>query len=314
METDPPSDPVGETERPPLARVGLIVNPVAGGGRGLRNLPRIVSSLEDRATLAAVHLTQAPREAIDVAAAFAARGLRPIVAVGGDGTVNEVANGLASTSTTRAFLGVVPSGRGGDFARSVGIPRDLAGALNRLHVGTPRSIDVVRAEFDDGTSRIFVNVGGVGFDAEVAARAARSRLPGATAPYLVGVAGALRRFGTRQVTVEVNGERLVGPVLAVVVANGHSFGGGLRIVPDAQPDDGCLDVAIIGDVSRFDLLRQVPRVYRGTHVQHPQFTVVRATSVRVVADDPMPVQLDGEVVGSAPVTFVVAPAALQVMT
>lgn len=312
-ETADPAPSDGADEAADRGPIGVIVNPVAGGGRALRLLPRLVAALSDRPGLCSVHVTTAPGEATAVAAAFAAAGMRLVVAVGGDGTVNEVANGLVGPGRPPTTLGVVPAGRGGDFARSVGLARNPAVALARLRVGRARRVDVGRAEFGDGSSRLLTNVGGVGFDAEVARRAARSRLPGTTAPYLAGIAGALRHLRTRRVEVATDGGSFSGEALAIVVANGHSFGGGIRIVPDADPNDGCLDVAIIGNVSRRELVRQVPGVYRGAHVRHPRFALLRATMVRIESDGPMPVQLDGEGVGAAPVTFVVVPAALRVL-
>ena len=307
-----PAPPPTETNR---REIGVIVNPAAGGGRGLRLLPRIVAGLRAAGCLCHVHVTAAPGEATDVAAAFARRGLGLVVAVGGDGTVNEVANGLiaAAADGDQAALGVVPAGRGADFVRSLGLPRNPDAALLRIVNGTARPVDVGRVRFPDGASRAFANVAGVGFDAAVAARAARSHLPGATAPYLVAAAGALFRERPRHVTVNADGVRFAGRVLAVLIANGHSFGGGLRIVPDALTDDGCLDVAIVGDLSPLDLVRTVPLVYRGNHVRHPKFTLLRACSIEVGCDLPIGVQLDGEVVGAAPVVFTVEPGALRVV-
>jgi len=295
-----------------LGRVALIVNPVAGGGRALRVLPRVLASLREVADVRLVHVTAAPGEATGVAAVAAAEGFEAVVAVGGDGTINEVANGLVCAGAA-VPLGVVPAGRGADFVRSLGLPRNVDAALAHLRVAAPRPIDVGRAVFADGGSRIFVNVAGVGFDAEVAASAARSRLPGATAPYLSGVAAGLRRARPRPVAVEVDGGEIVGETLAVIVANGHSFGGGLRIAPGARPDDGLLDVAVVGDVSPLDLLRQVPRVYRGAHVDHPKFALRPGRAICIEAPETMRVQLDGEVVGAAPVAFAIETGALLVL-
>ena len=165
----------------------------------------------------------------------------------------------------------------------------------------------------DGQSRLFVNVGGLGFDAEVARRAARSRLPGSTAPYVSGVAGALLRYHRYHMTIDADGTCFEGRTLALLVANGRAFGGGIAIVPDAVPDDGWLDVAILGNASRLDVLRQVPGVYRGAHVNHPKFTHLPARSISVESDDLAHVELDGEVVGTAPVTFAIEQAALHVI-
>ena len=294
------------------AAIGVILNPRAGGGRALRLLPRVVAALRELDELHHVHVTAAPGEAIEVARRFAGDGMRLVVAVGGDGTLNEVANGLLAAEGGQVPLGVVPAGRGADFVRTLDGPKDPAAALARICRVEPRPVDVGRATFADGTSRAFVNVGGLGFDAAVAVRAAHSRLPGSTIPYLRGLAGALVRYRNLPMTVDADGARFAGLIRSVVVANGKFFGGGMKIVPDAALDDGLLDLAILGDLTRLDLVRNVPRVYRGTHVTHPKFTHLTARSIRVEGAAPAQVQLDGELVGTAPVTFTVEPGALLV--
>lgn len=299
------------TDRGPLA---IIVNPRAGRGRALGLLPRIISGLGADGGPCRVHVTAEPREATQVARRFVAEGIGLVVAVGGDGTVNEVANGLIDPSNEgEVTLGIVPAGRGSDLVRGLGWTRDPMAALERIRLGTVRRIDVGRASFPDGVSRRFVNVAGAGLDAAAAAEAARSRLPGATAPYLSGALRALLRHGSYPMTIDVDGSRITGAMRAVIVANGGYFGGGLRIVPGAVLDDGWLDAALVGDLSRFDVVRNARRVSRGTHVDHPKFTLLPARSIRVESAKPAPVQLDGEVVGTTPVAFSIEPAALRVV-
>jgi diacylglycerol kinase family enzyme len=266
------------TDRGPL---GIIVNPRAGNGRALELLPRVVDGLGVDAAVRHVHVTAAPREATAIARRFVADGFGLVVAVGGDGTVNEVANGLVDPrGGTKTRLGIVPAGRGADLVRGLGWRREPAAALARIRRGAARTIDLGRATFGDGASRVFVNVAGVGLDAAASALAARSRLPGGIAPYLSSAAGALLRHGSYPMTVDVDGARVAGPMRAVIVANGGFFGGGLRIVPGAALDDGWLDAALVGDVSWIDLVRNARRVYRGTHVEHPKLTLLPGRAVR----------------------------------
>lgn len=294
-------------------RIGVIVNPRAGKGRALALLPWLVAELGPAAARH-VHVTAAPREATAVARRFAAEGFGLVVAVGGDGTVNEVANGVVDPgSGADVALGIVPAGRGSDLVRGLGWGRDAPAAMARIGRGEARRIDLGRATFGDGSSRLFVNVAGVGLDAAAAALAARSRLPGSTAPYLSGAAGALLRHGSYPMTVDIDGTPLSGEMRAVIIANGGYFGGGLRIVPGAVLDDGWLDAALVGDLSWLDVARNAPRVFRGTHLEHPKFTLRSARSIRVGSSRRVPVQLDGEVVGTTPVAFCVAPAALRVV-
>ena len=289
--------------------VGVILNPTAGGGRALRLLPRVVAALRRLEQSHEIHVTGAAGEAVDVAGRFASAGVHTVVAVGGDGTVNEVANGLLDSGLPTA-LGVVPAGRGADFSRSLEMPRELDVALARIVRGTRRRIDVGRAAFADGTTRAFVNVAGLGFDATVAERAARSRLPGSTIPYLHGLLGTLVGYQNLPVALRADGTAVAGRALSVVIANGSYFGGGMRIVPGARLDDGRLDLTILGDLSKVELLRNVPRVYSGTHVTHPKFVHRTIERVHVESGESARVQLDGEVVASTPVTFSVVPGAL----
>ena len=289
--------------------VGVVLNPTAGGGRAAKLLPEVVATLRRLSCDRHLHVTTAPGEATTVARQFAADGVSLVVAVGGDGTVNEVANGLLGAGPDTS-LGVLAAGRGADFARTLGSPRHADAALERIVHATPRRIDVGRATFADGSSRAFINVAGLGFDAAVAERAAGSRLPGSTVPYVSALLGALARYHNLDVVIEVDGERIDGRALSIVVANGRYFGGGMKIAPDADLTDGLLDLAVLGDLAKTDLLRNVPRVYRGTHVTHPKFTHRTAREIRVATPEPAPIQLDGEVVGAAPVVFTVEPGAL----
>lgn len=294
-------------------RVALIVNPAAAGGRGLRMLPRIVATLAEIGERHHLHITEAPGEAIEVARRFAVDRLRLVIAVGGDGTVNEVTNGLLGAgSDHECALGIIPAGRGADLARTLKLPHEPADATRFLCGAATRLIDTGEARFHDGSTRSFVNVAGLGFDSMVAYHAARSRLPGDKAPYLQGVASAVLRYRNVTIQVDADGQRFEGRMLAVIVANGQYFGGGFQIVPGAAIDDGRLDLAVIGDISGLELLRQVPRVYRGTHGDHEQFTHVPCGSITVTPEVPLNVQLDGELAGTAPVTFEVRPSSLRI--
>ncbi len=289
-------------------RIGVILNPTAGSGRSLAQLPRIAATLSRLRCAHHVHVTTAAGEATFVARAFADRGYRLVVAVGGDGTVNEVLNGLLASVSDTA-LGVLPAGRGSDFARGTSSGDGLELTLERLVGGRCRRIDIGRADFDDGSTRAFINVAGLGFDAVVAQRAARSRLPGATLAYLTALGTTLTRYRNIDVSIAADDQQFAGPVCSVLAANGRYFGGGMVIAPTADLSDGSLDLAILGDLSKMDLIRNVPKVYRGTHVHHPKFMTRKARSVRVDSHPSQRalVQLDGEVVGHTPVTFTVEP-------
>ncbi len=289
-------------------RIGVILNPTAGGGRSLAQLPQIVATLSRLRCPHHIHVTSAPGEAPSVARSFADRDYSLVIAVGGDGTVNEVVSGLL-TSSKETPLGVLPAGRGSDFARGTGSGDGIELTLERLVAGRRRRMDVGWAHFDEGSSRAFVNVAGLGIDAVVAQRAARSRLPGSTFAYLAALGTSLARYRTIEVSIIADGQQHTGQVCSVLAANGRYFGGGMLIAPMADAADGLLDLAILGDLSKMDLLRNLPNVYRGTHVHHPKFTTEKVRSIRVDGPPSQPalVQLDGEVVGRTPVTFTIEP-------
>jgi diacylglycerol kinase (ATP) len=295
-----------------MPSVAVIVNPTAGAGKGLRLLPRLVSALQAHRCSHHLHLTTGPGEAIEVARRFACDGATLVLAVGGDGTVNEVANGLLEAGGTTA-LAVIPAGRGVDFTRSLNVPRNLSATIDQAVAGRYRRVDVGRATFANGTSRIFVNAGGLGFDTTVAEGAMRSRLPGSSLPYISAVLRAIARYRTFEIDLEADGNRIIGHVASAIVANGRYLGGGMKLVPTADLADGLIDLAILGDLTRRELIVSAPRVYRGAHVNHPKFTHRPIRSVHITTGAPVRVQLDGELHGTSPVTFTVEPNALLVV-
>jgi YegS/Rv2252/BmrU family lipid kinase len=292
------------------ATVAVILNPASGAGKTLKLVPRVMDALNAQGRPFKLHLTSRRGEATDVARQFALDGAAVVVAVGGDGTIHEVANGLVASGRD-VPLGLVPSGHGSDFARTARTPKSVEEAVAQACGSTTRRIDVGRVSFDDGTSRSFLNVAGLGFDAEVAQRVLNTRMPGSTLPYLVAVGGALARYQNIRVKVEADGEVISETAVFVVVANAKYFAGGVQIAPMAEVDDGLLDFAVIGDFGKAELLRQVPSVYRGTHINHPKFLHRRAKSIRIETVEPARIQVDGELAGSAPVTFTVMPGALH---
>jgi diacylglycerol kinase (ATP) len=291
--------------------IAVILNPASGAGKTRKLVPRVTKALQAVGRPFHLHLTTRAGEAPEVAKRFALDGAAVVIAIGGDGTLNEVANGLL-TSGREVPLGLVPSGHGSDFVRTAKTPKSAEDAIALACEGKTRRIDVGRVAFDDGTSRYFINVAGLGFDAAVAQRVQRTRLPGSTLPYLLSLVSTLVRYKNIKVRVTADGETISDDAVFVTVANGKYFGGGLMITPMSEFQDGLLDLAVIGDLGKLELLKEVPGVYRGKHVDHPKFLHRRARSIRIETAEPARVQLDGELVGSAPVTFTVEPGALLV--
>jgi YegS/Rv2252/BmrU family lipid kinase len=236
------------------------------------------------------------------------------VVVGGDGSVNEVAAGLATNS--EAELAVIPRGTGWDFARSQGIPRRVADAVEAATNGSIRTIDVGRVTFrswsGEEASRYFVNIASAGMSGAIAQRANETtKALGGKASYLLATLAVFAGWQVRDVEVVVDGERRAGRMHDVVIANGAYFGGGMKICPDASAEDGTFDVLLIGDLTKRDLLLTLPKTYRGTHLPHPKAELLRGVRVAVDAAEPLPIELDGEQPGTTPARFELVPRALR---
>ena len=298
----------------------LIVNPVAGSGRGGKLWPQLRDELHGEGVEFDHVLTEGPDHAVELARQAVADGCRLIVAVGGDGTIHEVVNGLVIEDEIPqgVALGAICCGTGSDFARTVGLVREPLAAARRVVHGSDRRIDLgVVHCWREGQEIVeyFPNAAGLGFDGEVADRVNRkSKAGGGTIPYLISLVTTLITYENKPVVVTLDDRRLEQRANAVVVANGRYFGGGMHIAPDATPDDGLFDVVIIGDTTKLELLLQVPRVYRGTHLTHPKVDAYRSSTVRVESEKRVILQADGEYVGEAPATFRLLPGALTVRT
>jgi diacylglycerol kinase (ATP) len=291
-------------------RALLVFNPTAGGGRAGRLAPRVAGRLREDGVEVDQHQTRSLEDA-RVAACEAAGSVDAVVAMGGDGTVGACAAGLADFGPgASAALAVVPAGCGNDAARSLGLPaRDplaAAGRLTRLH-RRPADLAMV-------AGRGYLNVAGAGFDSEVN-RVANQRLGWAgNRPRYVGAVLAQLAMGrTARFRLVLDGRAQEVTGWLIAVANGPSYGGGMRVAPQASLADGLLDVVVIAGIGKLEFLRTFPKVFGGRHVEHPAVTVHRAARVGLDADRPLAVYADGEPAGTLPATFEVRPAALTVL-
>ena len=234
-----------------------------------------------------------------------------VVAVGGDGTVGACAAGLADAGPgTRAALGVIPAGGGNDAARSLGLPAgDPLAAAALLASLRPRPADLARVG-----ERSYLAVAGAGFDSEVN-RVANQRLSWARGRvrYVGAVLVELVVGRPAGIRLTLDGEAHELRAWFVTVANCQSYGGGMRIAPDARLDDGLLDVVVVGDIGKPAFLATFPKVFSGRHLQHPAVRLHRARRVELAGDRDLAVYADGEPSGSLPATFTVRPAAIAVL-
>ena len=297
--------------------VKVIVNPVAGAYSTRRKWPRISKLLRHVGLSFDYEFTESAGHAVELARAAANDGYRCIVAVGGDGTVNEVANGVLSSNSSDVALGVIGTGTGSDFIRSIGIPRNYNSACSLLTGSRRLLIDVGVVEYrSEGQKRqrFFVNAAGVGFDATVVA--ATERLPkylGGTIPYLAGLLRTLFTYRNKPVDLRLEDKVKTARILTIVVSNGCYLGGGMYVAPQAKINDGLLDVVTIGDIGKFELLRALPTVYNGTHITHPKVSMEKARHIAIESSEPLLVHADGELLGTCPASFWLMPAALSIV-
>jgi diacylglycerol kinase (ATP) len=284
----------------------LVVNPTSGKGRSAAAATVVQSRLE-HAGIAVRRLEGTDgADALRLCRAAAADGADAIVAVGGDGMAHLALQACAGTQTA---LGIVPTGTGNDLARALGLPVRDPGASAELLVSEPvRDIDAVRCG-----EAWFACVLGVGFDGAVNDRANRMRWPRGRRRYDLAVVAELRTFQPMRFVLHLDGVRSDVEAMLVAVGNAPSYGGGMKVCPDARLDDGVLDVVVVGPLSRTRFLRLFPRVFAGTHVQDRSVTVQRAREVRIEGPPTATAYADGERIGVLPLVCAVRPGALRVV-
>ncbi len=279
-------------------RTQLIVNTAAGRGRAGKVWHRIETYLARYGVEYALSYTQAPGQGVDIARRAATAGFERVVAVGGDGTTDEVANGLllAAEEGHQAMLAVIPVGSGNDFSYAVGIPANLEKACQRLAEGRVRAVDVIQVTVD-GQPRIFDNSVGIGYDADVLLETHKIESLRGFPLYLWAV---FRVLATNKwpypMHITVDGQPLPHhAVTLITVANGPRAGGGFYLTPDAKPDDGLLDVCVADQLGRLGILHLLPHAMRGTHKGKKSVTMLQARHVLIEGERGLPGHVDGEV-------------------
>lgn len=292
--------PMGENSG--VLRMALLANPEARAGRAALDVDHVVDRLHHHLVELEVLSTDSPSAAADAARGAVCDGVDRLLVLGGDGITHLVVGAVADTPTV---LGVIPAGTGNDFARALGL---LDGTLEQRvdrALADPVALDVI-----DAGGRIALTSVIAGFPSNVNTRANRMAFPRGTARYTIATLLELPRMRPTDHRLVLDGRVHDVRAAAVVVANSRYFGAGMDICPDADPTDGLLDVCIVGDTGRLELLRSFQKVKTGTHVEHPKVTMHRATEV--VIEGVGEVRADGEAFGELPVSLRAAPGALMV--
>jgi YegS/Rv2252/BmrU family lipid kinase len=286
-------------------RLALIVNPSAGGGRAGRALAGVEAAIRGRGLEHRTEYTKSLEHARELAHATAEAG-EMAVAFGGDGLVGAVAGALNGTA---GVLGVLPGGRGNDFARVLGIPLEPEAACDVLATGTVRELDLGEAG-----GRTFIGIASCGFDSEANRIANETRLVRGNLVYAYGALRALLSWRPARFEVELDGgETRAVTGYTIAAANSKAYGGGMLLAPDASLEDGLLDVVMSADVSKLRFVRGLPSVFKGEHVRQASVTIVRAAEIRVSADRAFTMYADGDPIAELPVTVRALPRAVRVL-
>jgi diacylglycerol kinase (ATP) len=284
----------------------IIANPRAGHGKGAGNVERLRGMVRRRGLDGRVVVTEEPGHATDLARALVEAGEPRIAAMGGDGTIGEVANALIGTDVE---LAVVSMGTGNDIARSLGLPlNDLSASLILAFEGDAHPMDVGRER-----DRAFLSVLGLGFPAVVAAEANHFTWLKGPPAFFAAVYKAVHRLRAVPLVIELDDLTLDMECAAVMIQNTPYTGGGLLIAPSARVDDGLLDVVVVDDIGKWNLMVNFPKVYSGRHLEHPSFSAYRSSRVRIESRERLPKMFDGDLCGWTPVEAEVQRAALRVV-
>jgi diacylglycerol kinase (ATP) len=290
--------------------VALLVNPTAGKGRAAGTVARVTERLREGGANVAILVGRDAEDASALARQAVGDGVDALVALGGDGMAHLALNVVAGSQTP---LGIIPAGTGNDLAATLGLPtKDQVAAAgliaDRLAAGAARPMDAVRIN----NQRWFGCVLSAGFDSKVNDRANRMSWPRGRMRYNVAIVAELGVFRPIAFTIDLDGERWETEAMLVAVGNARSYGAGMQICPDAVIDDGMVDITVLGPVSKPAFLRAFPKVFKGTHRDHPAVTMRRAKNVSLAADD-VTVYADGEYIGELPVTCETVPGAVRVL-
>jgi len=282
----------------------LLVNPHSAHGRTLKLLPRVEQELDALRIPFRVERTRGLEHGVDRALGAVEAGEIPVV-ISGDGLIGAVGGAMAGSETP---LGIVPGGRGNDLARVLGIPDDPAGAVAVLAAGETRRIDVGEAN-----GKRFLGIVSVGFDSEANRLANETGFMRGNLVYAYAALRTLLTWKPGRFTVRVDDERVRFTGYSVSVANSRAFGGGMFIAPDAELDDGEFDIVTVGEVGKLRFVSNLPKVFKGTHVDEQEVQVFRAPHLELSASRPFPVYADGEHITELPASLRILPRALGVL-
>jgi YegS/Rv2252/BmrU family lipid kinase len=288
-------------------KILVITNPLAGGGKTLRLLPRIKQWLSASPHEFSFTIPESADRMRSEIMKAADQGIEALLLIGGDGTVHQALRAIAETNIPFGFL---PCGRGNDFARNIGLPSNLKKGCSLPFNPSFHQVDLPRIN-----NIPFVAVAYVGFDAEVNGLANKGEgYFGGTLGYIICVLKALRKFKPFEVEITIDDLTWRERVMMVTVANAPFYGGGMKIAPDANMNDGVFDICIVQEISKFELLQQFPKVFKGTHIFHPRVLMKTGKKIKLVSDEIREIFADGEYVGTVPGECTIGSQKIRIMS
>ncbi|MHC1703018.1 MAG: diacylglycerol kinase family protein [Tenuifilaceae bacterium] len=299
----------------------VIINPQAGSGKGKTDWPQIESLLKVNGIDFDFVFTEFKYHAVELTVNAINKGFNRLIAVGGDGTLNEIVNGAfiqTRISTTEILIGVIAVGTGNDWSRMYAIHSTYEGKVAAIKAGKMFLQDVGKVLYEESKvqqSRYFANAGGVGFDAEVARRTNRLKESGHSGKilYMGSLVRALFDYKPSDINIEVDGKKIGGKIFSLSIGIGRYNGGGMMQMPNAVSDDGLFDVTVIRQIRRFEVIRNIYRLYNGTILSHPKISGHIGKEIVISSDIPIGLEVDGESLGVSPFTFTIVPQSINVI-
>jgi YegS/Rv2252/BmrU family lipid kinase len=298
-----------------------IVNPNAGNGKGRKDLNRISDILGKNDIRFHVKTTQRKGEATEFVRELIAGGGRKIISIGGDGTLNEIINGIFTQDycpTAEIILSLIPVGTGNDWGRMFGIPLVYEGAVQVIKEGKQMLHDIGVISYFNGEEKAktyFINIAGLGFEAVVVRKTNKQKDQGMSnkAIYFYNLLSSLITYRNTPVDITIDGKTIRAKIFSINVGNGRYCGGGMRQTPDAIPDDGLFDITVIREMGKIEIIRSLQLLYDGTIMSHPKVDGYRSNNLKVTSDVKLFVEADGESLGHTPVEFSIIPSAVKII-
>ena len=299
----------------------IIVNPNAGNGKGKKDWERISGLFEKENISVRARFTEKKGQAIEFTRDAIEDGFRQVISVGGDGTLNEVVNGIFSQDKIppgQVTIGMIPVGTGNDWGRMFGIPTVYEGAVKVIREKKTILHDVGIVSYYSGSEqqkRYFINIAGLGFEALVVKKTNKQKDKGKSnqALYFYNLMSSLLSYKITRAEIIIDDIRNSASIFSINVGNGRYCGGGMRQTPDAMPDDGLLDVTVIREMGRLEIIRSLKLLYDGTILSHPKVDGYRCKNVKVTSESLLFIEADGESLGHTPAEFSIIPYGINVV-